>query len=218
VTEPTIIVPVDAGSEDGPVLGFEEGPYDLWFRRSSGAGIGTVAGSPIKLQVGLDVGSTWYALNAKPMEVKAALESAFPDFDLAREVSLHSSAAGTTINLIITGLSAGAGLVAVEFLKEAGKDLWKALKHLLSGQAERNPDNTGKYGDTINLTLVIDRRAKIAASISLPSDDKVAFEELRLFCENAPSDLFLKELDRIERDSPLSERLKAYKDAKKERP
>ena len=173
---------------------------------------GIVAGCPIALRVNLDVGSTWYALDAKPAHVKEAFEGSFADFALAQEFGLHSMAAGTTIDLIITGLSAGAGVAAVEFLKEAGKDLWKAFKRLLPEAAGKK---TGGDGDTVTLTLVIDDR-KVSDRLTLPSRFEVAptVDLLRAFCENTAADLYLRELDRIKREAPLADRLRTYKAAK----
>jgi hypothetical protein len=193
-------------------------PSDLFLnrlRRSKGVGIGTVGGSVIGLQVSLDVGSTWYALDAAPASVESALSRSFSDFDLVREINAHSPLAGTTIDLIITGLSAGAGLVAAEFLKEAGKDLWKAFKSLLPRTAAKKDDGP-KHGDRITLTLMIDNR-KVTTAISLPSSLKgmTTAELLQQFCENAAADLYMKESAQILRDAPIEERLRAHKDKKR---
>jgi hypothetical protein len=188
--------------------------FTHWLKRSSGTGIGTVAGTSVGLRANIDVGSTWYVLDVDPAHVQAAFESSFSDFDFAQEYGVHSWAAGTTINLIITGLSAGAGLVAVEFLKEAGKDLWKAFKSLLPNTANDKSDAeiTGDasirgIGDTISLTLVTDNR-KVFTNVSLPFKDRATAAILKDFCKDAPVNLFLKELERIKRDAPLSEGLK----------
>ena len=188
--------------------------FDLteWRRRSSGTGVGTVAGSPIGLRVTLnDDRACWGdTLDAEPAHVEAAFESSFSDFGLALK---HDSLrlfgiGGTNIDLIVTGLSVGAGLVAAEFLKEVGKDLWKALKSLLH-DAECKKTDHGLGGDTIHLTLVIDNR-NVSTKISLPSTCKgiTTAELLRKFCENAAADLYLKELAR--RNAPLLDRLLAY--------
>jgi hypothetical protein len=198
-------------------------------RRSNGTGIGKVAGSPIGLRVNLDRGSVWYAFDAEPENVRAAFENSFPDFDLILEFSYHSELAGTTFNLIITGLSAGAGLVAAEFLKEAGKDLWKAFKSLLpkapakSKGGRRIGDTPFLYfarqsggigiGDKVSLTLFIDNE-KVSTSISLPSPfpDVISEDLLKHFCEEAAVNLYLnhlKEIDQAKWAAPMPERLKA---------
>lgn len=161
------------------------------------------------------MGSTWYALDAAPTSVESALSHSFSDFDLVREINFHSPMAGTTIDLVITGLSAGAGLVAVEFLKEAGKDLWKAFKSLLPHAAAQKDDGP-VHGDTISLTLVIDNR-KVSAAISLPSSIKSLNSAalLQEFCENAAAVLYTKEAIQIQKDAPLQDRLKTYKGRKR---
>jgi hypothetical protein len=145
--------------------------------------------------------------------------------------SAHSPAAGTTIDLIITGLSAGAGLVAAEFLKGAGKDLWKAFKRLLPGAAKEassdersiselltKSERRGAVGDTISITLVIDGR-KVSTSITVPAQDSTIThaELVKSFCENAAVGLYLRELERIKREAPLTDRLRAHKDSKPKR-
>jgi hypothetical protein len=192
-------------------------------RRSDGSGIGNVAGSAVHLRIDLDVGSTWYALAAGPENVQSAFESAFADFELRKKLTMHSMAAGTTIDLVITGLSAGAGIVAIEFLKGAGKDLWKALRSLLpekkseSSSATESESSSARSGDTIALTLEIDGK-KVKTRITLPSPRKeISTEELlRRFCLDRAAELYLQEIEQRKREAPHSARLEACKEANKE--
>jgi len=166
-----------------------------WLRRSSGSGIGSVGKTRIDLRVNLDVGTTWYTLDADPKHVLIAFENSFADFGLFRGYRVHSVAAGTTIDLIITGLSSGLGLIAAEFLKESGKDLWKAIKSLISHRVTERESFIPKKviersaGDAISLTLVIDKH-KVAARISLPSSialqDATTFQLLQQFAKTPP--------------------------------
>ncbi len=194
----------------------ESGLFDFGtsIRRSDGSGIGKVAGSAVQLLIAIDVGSTWYALDARLDHVQSAFENAFSDFELRQEIGVHSMVAGTTIDLVITGLSAGAGIVAVEFLKEAGKDLWKALRSLLP--EKKSEGSSAVVGDTIRLTLVIDGD-KVPSSITLPSPiGEISTEELlKQFCLDEAAELYLREVERRKRVAPLSDRLEADKKTKK---
>jgi hypothetical protein len=57
-----------------------------WLRRSSGSGIGSVGNTRIDLRVNLDVGSTWYTLDADPKHVQIAFANSFADFGFGKNL------------------------------------------------------------------------------------------------------------------------------------
>ena len=200
-------------SDDDFFFGFFRSPQ--WLRHSKGTGIGTVAGSPVMLRVNLSVGSG-YALDAKSKHVQAILENLFSDFDLVREPPPRIFGfPGTTLEFIITGLSAGAGIVVAEFLKELGKDLWKALKPLLRGK--KHEERNEFFGDGVIVTLVIDGK-EVSAHIRLPPkiSEATTSEQLKDFLEITPVNLYLEEIKTSKQDVEKSKRSKPAK-AKKEK-
>lgn len=135
------------------------------------------------LRVSMDGGSTAYLLGTSTKKTCKAFAENFPNLDFHEELNLHSPIAGTTIHLILTGLSAGAGVVGLEFLKESGKDLWKTFKGLLSHKrsAEGKTVPSG-HADTVTMTLQIDD-STVTCSVSglLPnSQSSLALQKLLL--------------------------------------
>ena len=88
-----------------------------------------------RIEIIVEPGSTFYALDAEIPVVTAALDRQFSSYGLVQSHSMHSPAAPTVIELILVGLSAGAGIVATKFLQEAGKSLWNVFKDLLKPSA-----------------------------------------------------------------------------------
>jgi hypothetical protein len=86
-------------------------------------------------------------------EARDSFREVFPSSQFVRTWAVHSPLAGTTIHIILAGLSAGAGIVAVESLKEAGKSLWKALSKITLSKGEgRDPEEAGD-GDHLKITV-----------------------------------------------------------------
>ena len=77
----------------------------------------------IQVAVRMDPGSTAYLLDPSLAKAEEAFREVFPETSFEQAYAFHSWLAGTTIDLIITGLSVGAGIMAAEFLKECGGSL-----------------------------------------------------------------------------------------------
>jgi hypothetical protein len=52
---------------------------------------------------------------------------------------------GTTLTIVVAMLSAGAGIVATEFLKHLGEELWHAVRQLILSNAERKEESKDKF-------------------------------------------------------------------------
>jgi hypothetical protein len=64
--------------------------------------------SSLKIAISMDPGDTAYLLNPSPLAAKTAFEEVFPEITFAEVFAFPSIAAGTTINILITGLSMAA--------------------------------------------------------------------------------------------------------------
>lgn len=61
----------------------------------------------------------------------------------------------TTLQIIISGISIGAGIVAAEMLKECGKDLWKVVKRQLLPEKKNTETEPQRSHDKLSLILRI---------------------------------------------------------------
>jgi hypothetical protein len=87
--------------------------------------------------VAIDPGSTEYLFKASYEDIRHAFQHRFENVNFERQLALHSSIAGTTIEVVLTALSVGGGIVVSEILKNIGKDLWTALKDCFSSKAAK---------------------------------------------------------------------------------
>jgi hypothetical protein len=109
--------------------------------------------SNIHVRVEMDPGGTQYLFNVSAPQARDSFREVFPDSQFVRTGAAHSPLAGTTIHIVLAGLSAGAGIVAIEALKEAGKSLWKALSKITVHKAKgMDPEEAGD-GDRFKITV-----------------------------------------------------------------
>jgi hypothetical protein len=104
--------------------------------------------APISISVSMDPGSTEYLFTTSLDRTKKSFQEVFPEAEFERELAVHSPIAGTTLSIVIGGLTVGAGIVGAELLKEASKDLWKAIKTLCK---PRKKHSDGR--DHLNVTI-----------------------------------------------------------------
>lgn len=62
---------------------------------------------------------------------------------------------GTTLTIIVSGISVGAGIVVAEMLKECGKDLWRIVKKLIVPKETQSAEERCGLHDTIMLETKI---------------------------------------------------------------
>jgi hypothetical protein len=109
-----------------------------------------------QLTVYIDPGSTRYLIDADGPTAEVAFRREFPLVNFEPSGGgLHSYAAGTTLDIILTGVSLGAGLVATEFLKESGKKLWKTIEGLLTKKQSSSDTKPVGGNDTVRIELRI---------------------------------------------------------------
>jgi hypothetical protein len=99
------------------------------------------------LTVSLDPGSSRYVVNPDAALIKRELSKHFELIEFRTLTMNHSPLAGTLLEIIIGGLAVGSGIVAAEFLKEAGKDLWKAFRTILL-----KPNEVRDYGKVLGVS------------------------------------------------------------------
>jgi hypothetical protein len=126
-------------------------------------------------------GSTQYLLSASTERVRTAFREQFPDAQFKKEYALHSWSAGTTLHIVLAGLSAGAGIVAVEALKEAGKSLWNALSKILV-KADGSPKE-GVGDDRFKVTVNV---GELSVSPEISKLGPGQEEQLKAFLEVLP--------------------------------
>ena len=107
-----------------------------------------------KLTISIDPGSTEYLFDASFESISRKLKVRFPEANFERQYNLHSIEAGTTIEIVLMGLSAGAGLIAAEVVKGMGKDLWDAIKTCIKKRGWFTNLLRPKGKDRLTLTLM----------------------------------------------------------------
>jgi len=140
---------------------------------------------------------TFYLLDLSLERTKEVFESEFPqlNFEGPAPDSLSSPAAGAVLEIIITGVSIGAGIVATSFLQECGKKLWNAVEGLLASKAthaEKAAETSSirpkkDTGDIVHIILRLDNSSVEATVSGLRSDSVV---ELQTFLTETPVRLF----------------------------
>jgi len=105
------------------------------------------------ITVCIEPGSTCYLLSTSAEDTEQSLRAEFSTLNFETEFGIHSPDAGTTIQIILTGVSVGAGIVATEFLKETGKKLWNAFERLLSSKSKANDPRLFAPMDTVKISL-----------------------------------------------------------------
>lgn len=105
--------------DDGSILGGD--PFDLKAKAKRRR--------EAPLTVSIDPGSTEYLFTANYARLAKTFRDFLPAVNTEEKLFVaHNSAAGTTIEILINAASIGGGIIAAELLKEASKDIWKALK------------------------------------------------------------------------------------------
>ena len=87
-------------------------------------------------------------------KLRAAFKEVLPqsrEINTAHFIPVES----TTLQIIISGISIGAGIVASEMLKECGKDLWKAVKRQLLPEKKTAETEPRRSHDKLSLILRI---------------------------------------------------------------
>ena len=138
-----------------------------------------------RLTVSMDGGSTAYLFDSSVKNAKIIFKENHSELNFEEQRNLHSPAAGTTIDLIITGLTVGAGIAAGEFLKELGKDLWKSFKGIMQKPETQINATHKNIGDSISITLHIDGSSVKTEITGLGAGDEKQVKEF--LTENIPS-------------------------------
>jgi hypothetical protein len=79
------------------------------------------------LTVSVDEGSTQYLFVASPAAIESAFKSVFPEANVEREFALHSSIAGTSIDIFVNLATIAGGIASAEltFLPDARRQgMW----------------------------------------------------------------------------------------------
>ena len=86
--------------------------------------------SSIQVEFCFDPGYGKSVFDKSKESIRAAFKESLPQ---SREIKTTHFAPvySTTLQIIISGIFIGAGIVAAEMLKECGKDLWKVVKRQL---------------------------------------------------------------------------------------
>jgi hypothetical protein len=146
----------------------------------------------------IDPGSSEYLFAADYETIVNSLKGHFPDAYFEHALSLHSPMAGTTIDIILAGLSVGAGLAGAEMAKQIGKDLWEAVKGAVKSAAKSRFQLFGHRGgvgaDSISVTIL---RGKTKLTLELDAVGPGDESKVRAFLEVAVPKLleFRSELD-----------------------
>jgi hypothetical protein len=82
------------------------------------------------------------------------------------------------LTIVLSGLSAGMGLMATEVLKAAGKDLWTAVKQLIL-KVRHQPSEAGG-GDVLKIVLRVDDIELSVSIEGLKQKDEAIVEALLL--------------------------------------
>lgn len=100
----------------------------------------------------------------------------------------------TTLQIIITGLSIGAGIVASQMLKECGKDLWKIVKKLIVPKEIQKDEVECHSPDKIQLET---RIGDSSMTLTLSGIDLYSETVIKEFLTSGPSRLYEKHLAQV---------------------
>ena len=96
------------------------------------------------ISYGLDVGRTNSFFSNSREEAVSAFEQKLPN--CSQGMSFHMGfPEGTTLTIVIAMVSAGAGIVATEFLKHLGEELWHAVRKLILPAKERSKESDDEF-------------------------------------------------------------------------
>lgn len=151
------------------------------------------------VSVCLDPGCTRYLIDPDYARLKAAFESNFDDIHVeCQPPRPHSPEAGATLEIVLTGVALGAGIVATEFLKEAGKKLWKSVEGMLKPAPPAAPAAAADaaapitFGDRVQIELRVDG-SDFQASVKVGAGDAAKLQD---FLVRAPV-LLYQQLEEI---------------------
>jgi hypothetical protein len=148
------------------------------------------------ISVVMEPGDTEYLLNSSATATMNAFEEAFPGINCEREIGgVHSPIYGTTLQIILGGLSVGGGIIGTEFLKESGKKLWKVLEDLIKSEKRSKKQVAHSHGDdTVRIILHIDDSTVEASIHRLGPNDQ---SKLEIFVKTAPAELYQSATEKL---------------------
>ena len=115
-------------------------------------------------------------------QARSAFKEVFPE-SLEYASRHFAPPDSTTLSIIITGISIGAGMVVTEMLKECGKDLWKAVKKLILPKERQISTESLHLYDKDKLRLEI-RINDFSMAETLSGLDQNSESELKEFLTN----------------------------------
>ena len=146
----------------------------------------------LAISYNLDVGRTNSFFTNSREAARNAFEETVPN--CSEGGSYHMGLPeGTTLTIAIAMFSAGAGVVATEFLKELGKELWNAVRRLILPNKERKEESKDKFV----IELHIGEVSVIASLSDLGSRNEI---EIKHFIEKTLPRLFMECAKKIEKE------------------
>ena len=150
--------------------------------------------SPLKVEFSFDKGYEEGILNISREKVCATFKEIMPESLEYKNRNLMEVEA-TTLQIFISGLAIGGGIVVTKFLEECGKDLWKIFKKLFLTDKSKNNKKLSNSHDKIQLEADISEHS---ITLTLSGSDLQSMDVVKDFLTNGPTRLYKQLSSKIE--------------------